>query len=73
MVERDDPGRPRPLGLEGVLAVPGPDVEDAAARDVGEDAGPVVLGAVTLGDDAVAQVDGVVPVQCVGLRLQVCG
>ena len=33
--------------------------------------GPVVLGAVALGDHPVAQVDGVIPVQRVGLRLQV--
>ena len=73
VVQRDDPCGAGPLGLERVLPVPGADVEDGAAWHVGEDGRPVVLRAVALGDDAVAQVNGVVPVQCVGLCLQISG
>ena len=69
VVQGHDPGCARLLGHEGVLAVPGPDVEHALARDVGDHACRRLLGAVTLGHDAVAEVDGVVPTQGVGLCL----
>ena len=70
VVERHHPAGPGPLGEEGELAVPGADVEHAPPRDVGEDLGPRRLDADPLGDHAVAQIDGVVPLQCIGLRLQ---
>ena len=70
MVERHHPAGTGPLGEERELAVPGADVEHTPPRDLGEDLGPGRLHADALGDDAVAQVDRVVPLQGVGLRLQ---
>ena len=73
VVQSHDAGGARLLGGEGELPVPGADVENAAAGDVGNDPGGGLLDADALRHHSVAQIDGVVPPERVGLCLELLG
>ena len=72
VIERDDARRAAPLGEERVVAVPRADIEHRAAAEVGELRLGHHLGhhRLALGDDAVAEIDRVVPGERIDLRLE---
>ena len=70
VVERHHPVGPLAFGQEGVVPVPGADVEDAASGEVGKRVGTVPMPAEPFGHDALAEIDRVKPDVLVRPRLE---
>ena len=72
VIERNDTRRAAPFGKERVVAVPGADIEHRTTPEVGKLSLGDHLGhhRLALGDDAVPEVDRVVPGERISLRLE---